>query len=509
MALLACSIAHAEPAAHVGSGSGSDEPEPVVDEEGASGSAQALTAPADPKARTVWLSEHLAAAIAAHPPLAHAKVGVAVFDVATGQELFTHEADKGLNLASNTKLLTTTAALATLGSGFRWRTAVYADDLDDKTGKVAGDVYLRGRGDPILSANDLEQLAADLEARGVRTIEGSLILDTSYFDTVVEPPHFGEQPKERSAFRAPIAALGVARSAVTITVIGEPGGQGRVLLDPDAGDYVRVAKSEVKTITEGRTKIRIEAKPKADHLSVEVTGQIRVANGSYDTRKRVDDPARFAAKVFEQALAKHNIKLGKRIANGTVPTTAKLLAWHDSAALSTVIRAMNKESDNYIAESILKTLGAEARTVPGPATWADGTAAVTAALGKLGISGFRADNGSGLFNASDVSPHQLVAILRAAHKDFRIGPDLIASLPTGGVDGTLARRWKDHAAKGRVRAKTGTLDKVVTLAGFVGIDDEHPLAFAILVNDVPANQRSAARAMADEMLDAMVAYLEK
>ncbi|HET9992790.1 MAG TPA: D-alanyl-D-alanine carboxypeptidase/D-alanyl-D-alanine-endopeptidase, partial [Kofleriaceae bacterium] len=432
-------------------------------------------------------------------------------DLATGAELFTHEPDKGLNLASNTKLLTSVAALGTLGAGFRWRTAVYVDDLDDKTGKVVGDLYLRGRGDPVLSANDLKQLAADVAARGVRSVEGQLVVDASYFDGVTEPPHYSEQPKERAAFRAPIAALGVARSAVTITVTGEPGGPGRVTLDPDAGDYVRVAKAEVKTITEGRTRLRIDAKPNADHLSIEVTGSIKVANGSYDTRKRVDDPAKFAAKVFEQALADQGVRIAKHaIGSAQVPPTAKLLAAHDSAALSTVMRAMNKESDNYIAESILKTLGAETRTTPAPATWADGVSAVALALGKLGLApgSYRADNGSGLFDASTVSPHQLVTLLRAARKDYRIGPDLVASLPTGGVDGTLAKRWHDHAARGRVRAKTGTLNSVVSLAGFAGVDEAHPIAFAIVLNDVPQGQRGPARAMADDMVDAMIAYLE-
>ncbi len=501
-----------KPAAGSLAGSGDVEsPEPAVDsEEGATGSAAVLVAPADPKTRASWLTERLNQAIAAHPPIAHARIGVAVFDLATGAELFAHEADKGLNLASNTKLLTSTAALATLGGGFRWRTAVYADDLDDKTGKVARDLYLRGRGDPVLSANDLAQLAADLEARGVRSIEGQLVVDATYFDNVTEPPHYAEQPNEHAGFRAPIAALGVARSAITVTVIGEPGGPGKVTIEPDAGDYVRVTKSEVKTITEGRTKIRIDAKSKSDHLAIEVTGQIRVANGSYDTRKRIDDPARFAAKVFETALAAHGIKIGKRISFATVPVTAKLLAVHDSAALSTVLRAMNKESDNYIAESLLKTLGAESRTTPGPATWADGTTAVATYLGKLGFAAgsYRADNGSGLFDASSVSPHQLVAILRAAYKDFRVGPDLVSSLPTGGVDGTLARRWKDHPARGRIRAKTGTLDKVVSLAGYIGVDGSHEIAFAIVVNDIPQGQRNAVRAMADEMVNSLDAYLE-
>lgn len=499
-------VAHAQPAQPADVAASTAEP---VDEEAApaaTGSAK-LVAPPDPKARTVWLAEHLAAALVAHPALAKAKIGVAVYDVHTNTELFAHEPDRGLNLASNTKLLTSTAALAQLGSGFRWRTAVYADAIDDKTGKIAGDLYLRGRGDPVLSKADLDQLAADLQARGVREITGALVVDTSYFDNVTEPPHFAEQPKERSYFRAPIAALGVARSSVTVTVIGEPGGNGKVLLDPDAGDYVRVTKADVKTITDGRTRVKIDAKPKPDHLAIEVTGKINVLGGSYDTRKRVDDPAKFCARVFEAALAAHDIKIGKRISNGTVPPAAKLLAWHDSPALSTVLRAMNKESDNYIAESVLKTLGAETRATPGPGTWADGVAAVAKYMATIGVSGYRADNGSGLFNASEVSPHQLVQILRAAHKDYRIGPDLVASLPTGGVDGTLARRWKDHAARGRVRAKTGTLNNVVSLAGFVGVDSEHELAFAIVVNDIPQGQRGAARAMGDDMIDTLVAYL--
>jgi D-alanyl-D-alanine carboxypeptidase/D-alanyl-D-alanine-endopeptidase (penicillin-binding protein 4) len=159
---------------------------------------------------------------------------------------------------------------------------------------------------------------------------------------------------------------------------------------------------------------------------------------------------------------------------------------------------------------VLKTLGAETRTTTAPATWADGTSAVQAYLGKLGIAAgsYRADNGSGLFGASEVSAHQLVTILEAAHKDYRIWPDLVASLPVGGVDGTLAKRWHGHPAKGRVRAKTGTLDRVTSLAGFVGVDAGHPLAFAIVVNDIPAGQRGASRAMADDMVDAMIAYLE-
>jgi D-alanyl-D-alanine carboxypeptidase/D-alanyl-D-alanine-endopeptidase (penicillin-binding protein 4) len=496
---------NATPAA--GSASSSD------DDEDASGSATAAaagpSAPRDVKARPAWLRDKLAAAIDAHPSLSHEKLGVVVVDLANGEELFARDADTGLNLASNTKLLTTIAALNVLGGGFKWRTAVYADKLDEATGVVAGDLYVRGRGDPELSARDLRELANDVAARGVRDVSGRLVVDTGYFDDHVEPPHFDEQPDERAGFRAPVGSFGIGRSAVTVVVDAVPGAAAAVRVEPDAGDYVRITKREVTTVTTGHTRIKVVSKPKPDHLELEVTGQIRAADGDYELRRRVDDPARYAAEVFRKALAERGVTIRHAgVAIAALPPGAKEVASHDSAELAAEIRDMNKYSDNYIAESVLKTLGAETRRTPGPATWADGTAAVAAYLAKIGVTGYRADNGSGLFGSTSVSAHQMLSILRAAHADFRIFPDLLASLPIGGVDGTLARRWRGRLAQGRVRAKTGTLDRVISLGGYVGVDSSHLVAFSIIENDIPAGERGAARALADEMVDLMVAYLK-
>ena len=512
LALVATSIS---PARAKDQGSGSDAPSAPTsgddEDDAAAGSATRLAPPKDPRARDAWLVERLAAALAAHPKLGRARVAVAVTDLATGKELWSHEADKGMNLASNAKLLTSVAALATLGSGFRWHTAVYAVGLDDRTGKVDGDLYIRGKGDPTLSVADLRALAADVAARGVRQVEGRLVIDASYFDNQIEPPHYEEQKSERAGFRAPIASFGVARSAVEVVVVAEPGGKdARVRLDPEAGDYIRLTKHEVKSVAAGRSRIAVETKLVPGHIDIEVTGQIRAVDGSYELRRRVEDPARFAAEVFRRLLADQGVRVKeKAIGSGPVPGAAKLVAQHDSAPLAHVLREMNKLSDNFVAETVLKTLGAETRGTPGPATWADGTRAVQTYLATIGLpaGAYRADNGSGLFGASEVSAHQVVTLLGAAHADYRVGPDLLASLPVGGVDGTLARRWIGHPAKGRVRAKTGTLDKVITLAGYLAVSSAHPLAFAILVGDIPAGERGQARAMADEMIDAMAAYL--
>lgn len=481
-----------------GSGSGSSAP-------------KAPLAPTAPAARAAWVRDQITHVVQAHPTLARAKVGIAVTDLTTGAELFASSGDDKLNLASNTKLLTSVAALGALGNGFRWRTSVLGAP-PDPAGAIAGDLYLRGKGDPLLSVAQLEALAAEVAARGVRTVEGRLVLDATYFDSVVEPPHFDEQPKERSGFRAPVASLGVGRSAITVVVVADPGGGATVTLEPDSGGYYQITKREVTSIPEGRTRLRVETKVKRDHVEVEVTGQIRQGEGSWEVRRRVDDPARFAGEVFRRALADKGVTIkGRALGQGAAPVTAKVLASHDSAPLTDVLRFMNKASDNYVAESVLKTLGAETRPAgaPAPATWAEGVAAVRAQLAAIGLpaGSYRADNGSGLFSSTEVSARQLVTLLRAAHADYRIGPDLVSTLPIGGVDGTLAKRWHGHPARGRVRAKTGTLDKVVTIAGYLATDAGHPLAFAILVNDIPAGQRAAARSLMDEIVDALAAYL--
>jgi D-alanyl-D-alanine carboxypeptidase/D-alanyl-D-alanine-endopeptidase (penicillin-binding protein 4) len=501
-------IAHSQGVVPPGPAAPESTHDPDDEDAAGSGSARPLVAPADPKARVQWLHDRVTAAIAAEPKLGRAKIAVSAIDLATGNELIAHDADRAMSLASTAKLLTSTAALAVLGGGFRWRTSVFGAEPDDK-GTIVGDLTIRGRGDPMLGLAELRALAADVAARGVRAVD-RLVVDGSYFDDVVEPPHFDDQRSETAGFRAPVASFGVARSTVAVVVVADPGGAATVTLDPEPGDYLRLVTHDVTSVTRGRTRLKVDLKPKPDHIEIDVSGQIRWGEGSWEVRKRVADPLRFAGEVFRRVLLENGVKVKARaIGRGVAPAAAKLLAAHDSAPLSEVIRHMNKVSDNYLAECVLKTLGAETKATPGPATWNDGRAALHAYLAKIGMpaAGYRADNGSGLFDATEVSAKQVTTLLRAAHHDFRVGPDLLASLPVGGVDGTLAKRWHGHAASGRVRAKTGTLDKVTTLAGYLAIDSQHPVGFAVLVNDIPPGQRASARTAADEIIDALVAYL--
>jgi len=515
-----------EPAAQPSQDAAADDPNVVMDDPdnpsddtaGSAGSGSGSgpvipPVPTDPAQRDAWLTERLNTA-STNAALGTSRIGAIVVDLDTGKTLWSKDPDGRYNLASNAKLFTASTALARLGSGFKWRTAVLCDatGFDPTTGEVTGDLYFKGHGDPTLSVHDLDDLANDLRAMGVKSIRGAVVLDRDYFDAADEPPHFDEQKKERAGFRAPISSFMVNGNAITIAIEPDPGGvaSATVRVTPELTDYVKLMQADVLTVVDGRDRLRIDTLIKRDHLELRITGQIRADSGPTYTRRRIDDPTRFANELIRKALARQGIRVGKKkLATGTTPKTARLLAWHDSEPLDDVLRDMVKSSNNTYAEAVLKTIGAETRATPGPATWDDGLAAVRshiAATCQIG-GAIRIENGSGLFGSTDVTPNQLVQLLECAHRDYRVGPDLIGALPIAGVDGTLARRLTTSPAKGRIRAKTGTLAAVTTVAGFAAVDGNRQLAFAILVNDIPPGARGIARTAQDTMLDSLIAYL--
>ncbi len=490
-------------------------PPSVDDDEGDDGGMALPVAPADPAARKAWIASALEQALIATPALARAAIGATVVDVVTGEVLWAHDADRALNLASVQKVLTATAALRTLGPGFRWRTTIYGEEFDAATGTVDGDLIVRGRGDPTLTNRDLAALVRDLRWRGVEYVTGDLVFDGTYFDDVDEPPRYADQPKERAGFRAPIGAASLERNAVTVIVAPDRIGLGlaAVSLDPPAGDHVRLVEDDVVTVDTGRTRIAITTEVKPDRLELRVSGQIAAADGVYFARRRIDDPVAQFGDALRAALADAGIRVrGKGIRRRAIAPTDKVvvLAEHDSPPLTEVVRDMVKSSDNVLAETVLKTMGAEARAVAGggPGSWADGLAVVHAMLADLGVPAgtVRVENGSGLFDASSVPAAVVAKVLAAAWRDFRIGPELASALAIGGVDGTLRRRFGGPEVRGRVRAKTGTLATVSSLAGLVGVDGVRPLAFVVLVNDLPPGTRPAAKQLQEIVASYALAY---
>ena len=469
--------------------------------------------PAPFEARAEFLARRIDAIVAARSAeLAGARIGIAVADVASDRIVYQRDPDGLYNIASNTKLVTAAAALALLGPDFRYYTALYGA-APDRSGVVAGDLYIRGRGDPGLGTPELYQLVRELRQNRVKKVEGRLVIDVDYFDDRDLPPHFEEKPKDPAPYRAPIGATSLNFNAVSLSLRPAASGSGpcTVAVDPP-NDYV-VVEAKVDTVKRGRTRIRVESEATPDRMRVIVRGQLRADDGVKTYRRRVDDPVRYLGAALRAALADAGIALGDdHIATGEVPRTATVLAWRVSEPLAVLVRGLGKYSNNYVAEMLLKTIGAETRAdKTRPASWNDGLGAVRRWLvDKVGwtADGFYYGNGSGLYASNRFSPREIVRLLSVGYRDFRWGPDLVGSLSIGGVDGTISRRMANGPAAGLVRAKTGTLDGVSTLSGYAATDGRAPLAFSILVNGFTEASAEYARLLQNDVCEAMIPFLE-
>jgi D-alanyl-D-alanine carboxypeptidase/D-alanyl-D-alanine-endopeptidase (penicillin-binding protein 4) len=441
-----------------------------------------------------------------------ARIGIAVADLDSDRIVYQRDADGMYNTASNTKLITASAALALLGPDFRYYTAMYGAE-PNRRGKVDGDLHIRGRGDPTLGTGDLYQLVRELRQNGVKSIEGGIVVDANYFDSRDLPPHFEEKPDDPAPYRALVGSTSLNFNAVTLSVRPAPRGSGlcQVAVDPP-NDYIEI-DSRVRTVRKGRSRIRIENQATGQKMRFVLRGQLRRDDGVKIYRRRVADPVLYLGATLRTAIERSGIELGSRtITTGEVPRNTTALAWRVSEPLAVVVRGLGKYSNNYVAEMLLKTVGAAKRTDKSrPASWEEALGIVRSWLvATIGwtADGFYYGNGSGLYASNRFSPRQIVRLLSVGYRDFRWGPDLVASLSIAGVDGTVSRRMSNGPAAGRVRAKTGTLDGVSTLSGYVATDGRAPLAFAILVNGFADENAAHARLLQNDVCEAMIPFLE-
>jgi D-alanyl-D-alanine carboxypeptidase/D-alanyl-D-alanine-endopeptidase (penicillin-binding protein 4) len=468
-------------------------------------------APADPAARRAWLKKEIDEALAA-PPLAKAKIGVLAVESDTGKAIYSRGEKTPLNAASNVKIVTTAAALSLLGPEYRWRTtlSVAAPPTGAALGpggEINGDLVLHGGGDPTLTVEDLAAMVADLMALGVHKVHGALVVDDGFFDASTVGPAY-DQKTESTASRAPSSAASLSFNVVSVTVIpaAVAGAPARVTVEP-ASPYIAVSGSVV-TAAEGPATPAVDTRDDGGtRTRVFVSGRVRLGSEPRTFYRRVVHPALFTGQTLRQILERRGIIIEKPTRVAAVsPQGQRVLSTHESAPLAVVIQDLNKRSNNFMAEQVVRTLGAEIGGRPG--TWAKGLEAVGRYLAGIGLArgSYTMTNGSGLYDSNHFSPEQITTVLRAASRDFRVSAEFLSSLAVAGTDGTIAHRMAGTLAERYVRAKTGTLASVSCLSGFAGSPGHVPLVFSILMNDIP-NAAEARRAQ-DRVAEILVAYLE-
>jgi serine-type D-Ala-D-Ala carboxypeptidase/endopeptidase (penicillin-binding protein 4) len=466
--------------------------------------------PSDPALRRAWLKTQLDAALAA-PALAKAKVGVYAIESDTGKPVYARNETVPLNAASNVKLVTSAAALSLLGPEYRWRTTlstvVPAGATSGAGAELPGDLVLRGGGDPTLSVEDLAAMVSDLVALGVRKVHGGLVVDDRFFDMATVAPAF-EQKNESTASRAPSSAASLNYNVVAVTLIpgATAGAPARVTLEP-ASPYF-VVSGTVTTAADGPAAPAVETKDEGGaRTRITVAGRVRLGSEPRTFYRRVVHPALFAGASLRQQLERRGIIVDKPTRVAAAPTQGqRILSTHESPPLAVVVQDLNKRSNNFMAEQVVRTLGAE--IVGRPGTWDKGLDAVGRFLATAGLArgSYQMTNGSGLYDSNRFSPLQLTTVLRATARDFRLSAEFLSSLAVAGTDGTIAHRMGGTLAERYVRGKTGTLAGVSCLSGFAGSPGHVPLIFSVLINDVP--NAAEARRVQDRVAELLVAYLE-
>jgi D-alanyl-D-alanine carboxypeptidase/D-alanyl-D-alanine-endopeptidase (penicillin-binding protein 4) len=464
----------------------------------------------------MWLGFWLAvAATAAHaePPLADrldealsaralrgAQVGALVVTRDGGRVLYERAADRGLVPASNQKILTAIAVLSVFGPTHDFPVEVFSEAAPDAEGAVAS-LFLRGGGDPSLTSEDFWRLAGDLRNAGVRRVHGGLVIDDSAFDADRWLPSWG--PVSARAYHAPVGAFTVNYGAFAVEVQAgaEPGDPVRVNVDPPIS-YLRVTNRATTGPPRARGSLTVERSAGGDHERVVVSGVAAAGSGGEKVYRSVLDPVAYADSVLRMQLEANGIAVEGALRRAVVPESAVPLLTFDGNSMAQVVRLFLKYSNNAIAESLVKALGA--RASGGAGSWRNGIPAMRDALAAAGLSteGMTIVDGSGLSYDNRVSPRQMVSALRLADSSFRFGPEFVASLPIAAGDGTMEKRAEEAASA--VRAKTGLLTGVTALSGFAELADGTQVAFSVIANGF---RSSAERAM--DAVDGFVSALTK
>jgi D-alanyl-D-alanine carboxypeptidase/D-alanyl-D-alanine-endopeptidase (penicillin-binding protein 4) len=430
------------------------------------------------------------------------RLGVSIVDLRTRQTILAYHAETPLNPASNMKLLTAAAALIELGPDFRFRTGLYGRIAD---GHVQGGLCLKGGGDPTLSRADMMLLAQRALEEGARTVD-QVIVDGSYFDGEVLPPLFDQQPNEIAPFRAAVGAVSVKGNAYTLRVRPGPIVGAQAVVNVDATGYFQIDNALVTGAT-GAPSVIAEERPTADGVALSLKGTVPLGASTLAYERRIPTPLPFAGWMFVDALRAAGMQVAKKVTLGTCPSDLPLIHLQTSLPLGQVLSRMGKDSDNFAAEMILKTLGAERTRQPGRSS--DGIAVVVDILKQLDVptAGLTMLNGSGLFQGNRVSSEQVTGLLAAMYANPSFRADYVAQLAVGGVDGTLVRRFRKLPRPRIVRAKTGTLDDVIALSGYVlGPSPERAFAFSYLANGV-SGKHTQAKNLADQLVEMLAAHL--
>ena len=414
-------------------------------------------------------------------------LSVLVREVGRDEPLVSVNAAVARNPASTMKVVTTYAALEMLGPAYAWQTRAYA------TGEVRdlllnGNLVLEGGGDPFMTADRWWGFVNGLRQAGVDRIGGDVVIDNSYFAHQGDDRAVFDNRPYRSYNVLPDALL-VNFQTVNVSVIPDSAtGSARVRVNPwpanlSVENSVRLEQGPCRR-GGGGVVVAMPEGPSGNRLSL--GGHYASGCGPMSVTRAVMRAPDFAFGTFKTFWQQSGGILDGGMRLGTVPPGARLLYTHESLTLAEVIRLVNKFSSNVMARHLLLTLAAEKAGRPG--TTAAGQRVIGEFLASRGISipELVIENGSGLSRIERITAAGLADVLLDAWRS-PYSPEFQASLPLSAVDGTLRRRFRSPEMEGRLRMKTGSLQDVSAIAGYVKAASGRTYVAVVILNHAGAD----------------------
>jgi D-alanyl-D-alanine carboxypeptidase/D-alanyl-D-alanine-endopeptidase (penicillin-binding protein 4) len=425
-------------------------------------------------------------------------VGIFVQDPGSGRVVLAAGADQALNPASAMKLLTTYAGLEILGPAFTWKTEAWADGV--LQGNVlTGSLVLKGSGDPKLTLENLWLLLRGVRNRGLKHIRGDLLLDRRAFEQVdVDPARFDGDPTR--AYNVGPDALLLNYKALRVEFLPDPVARSvKVLVDPPLAN---VQVENRVSVTNGpcgdwRTLVAPQLQDDGKTARVSFRGTFPMSCGERSFYLSALGHAPYAGGLFRHLWEELGGTLAGTVRDGSTGPDARLLFTWESPPLAELVRDINKFSNNVMARQLFLTLGAEALGTPGRAE--KSSRAVREWLNRKGLDfpELVLENGSGLSRTERISARHLGEVLTSAYRS-PVMPELMASLPVAAVDGTMRKRLREAGIAGQAHIKTGSLDGVKSIAGYVLDAQGRRMVVVCIVNHPGAN--AAAGVLQDALL---------
>lgn len=422
----------------------------------------------------------------------NASWGVVIQSLKTGEYIYKQNENKLFVPASNLKLFTAAAGLYLLGGGYQFSTNMFINGTKNYS-VINGDIIVQGRGDPTISGRfhdeDIyavfDDWADSLLDLGVSKIKGNIIGDDNQFDDIGLGQGWSWD-YETYWFAAPSGALSYNDNCVDLSIYyDEKLDSVMISVSPELENIVVL--NNVKAVSPGEGSTNIELNRERGTTVINVSGLLSKQSDTLKTYATIPNPTLFAMSVFKERLETKGIKVDgyamdiDDVDQPVLYENLQHLFTHYSPYLGEIIKVINKGSQNFFAEQLLKTIGLEKK---GIGTTDNGIYAANEMFSQWGLdtTNILMYDGSGLSNLNRVTPLQITKLLKHIYSTRYFVP-FFNSLPIAGIDGTLGRRMKGTRAENNVRGKTGYIAYSRCLSGYAFSGDGEPIVFSLMANN--------------------------